>query len=135
MSIGADVTAALPGMRAAAESLMVDSVRVERPGLPVTDPETGDVTTPSVVVYVGPGKVQSTLPQAAHPVAGEHQFTVQQASVHVPVSAGPVMVGDLVVPVAVVHDAALVGRVFRVKELLHKSFATAQRLSVEEVVA
>jgi hypothetical protein len=43
------------------------------------------------------------------------------------------MVDDTVTITAAVLDAQLVGRVFRVVELFHKSFATAQRVRVEEV--
>jgi len=126
--------AVLAGRREA-EALMLDECTVTRPGSPVTDPETGDVTPSSTPVYSGPCKVQQTISQASNPSAGGHQFTVQDSRVDFPVSAGPLAVSDSVTITASALDPQLVGRVFRVDELFHKSFATAQRTRVSEVVA
>jgi hypothetical protein len=60
---------------------------------------------------------------------------VQNTRLDLPVDAGPLLVGDSVTITASVLDEQLVGRVFRVVELFHKSFATAQRVRVEEVTA
>lgn len=128
------VDATLRG-REAAEALMVDACDVMRPGEPVTDPETGEVTPSSTFVYSGPCKVQQTISQASNPTAGSHQFTVLDSRVDFPVSAGPLRVDDVVTMTASVLDPQLVGSVFRVVELFHKSMATAQRTRVEQVVA
>ena len=128
------VDAALRG-RLSAEALMLDACAVTRPGAPVTDPETGEVTPSSTPVYSGPCKVQQTISQASNPTAGGHQFTVQDVRWDTPVTAGPFLVGDVVTMTASVLDPQLVGRVFRVIETFHKSGATAQRTRVSEVVA
>ena len=128
------VDAVLAGRREA-EALMLDSCDVMRPGEPVTDPETGNVTPGETFVYSGPCKVQQTISQASNPSAGGHQFTVQDVRWDTPVSAGPFLVGDVVTMVASVLDPQLAGRVFRVIETFHKSGATAQRTRVSEVVA
>ena len=128
------VDAVLRG-REAAEALMLDSCTVIRPGPVVTDPATGNVTPSSTPVYAGRCKVQQTISQASNPSAGGHQFTVQDSRVDFPVSAGPLAVSDSVTITASALDPQLVGRVFRVDELFHKSFATAQRTRVSEVVA
>jgi hypothetical protein len=112
---------------------MVDSCDVMRPGEPVTDPVTGSVTPGSTFVYSGPCKVQQTISQASNPTAGGHSFTVQDSRVDFPVSAGPLAVSDTVTITASVLDPQLVGREFRVAELFHKSYATAQRTRVEEI--
>jgi len=125
--------AALRG-RASAESLMLDTCLVQRPGTPVTDAD-GVVSTPLSEVYTGRCKVQQTISQASNPSAGGHQFTVQDSRVDFPVTAGPLAVDDVVTMTASVLDPQLVGREFRVTELFHKSYATAQRTRVEEVVA
>lgn len=127
--------AAVLAGRREAEALMLDSCTVGRPGAPVTDPETGVVSPSTVPVYAGPCKVQQTISQGSTPTAGGHQFTVQDSRADFPVSAGPFAVDDVVTVTAAVLDPQLVGRVFRVVELFHKSFATAQRCRVEEVVA
>ena len=124
--------AAVLAGRREAEALMVDACTVTRPGDPVTDPETGDVTPSSTPVYTGPCKVQQTISQASNPSAGGHQFTVQDSRVDVPVSAGPLAVDDVVTVTASVLDPQLVGAEFRVVELFHKSMATAQRTRVEQ---
>jgi len=126
--------AAVLAGRREAEALMVDACTVSRPGDPVTDPDTGEVTPSSTPVYSGPCKVQQTISQASTPSAGGHQFTVQDSRVDFPVSAGPLMVDDVVTVTASVLDPQLAGSVFRVVELFHKSFATAQRTRVSELV-
>lgn len=124
--------AAVLAGRREAEALMIDACTVTRPGDPITDPETGDVTPSSTPVYTGPCKVQQTISQASNPSAGGHQFTVQDSRVDFPVSAGPLAVDDVVTVTASVLDPQLVGSVFRVVELFHKSMATAQRTRVEQ---
>jgi len=127
--------AAVLAGRREAEALMVDACTVSRPGDPTTDPETGNVTPSSTLVYTGPCKVQQTISQASNPNAGGHAFTVQDSRVDFPVAAGPLLVNDVVIMRVSVLDPQLVGREMRVVELFHKSFATAQRTRVTEVVA
>jgi hypothetical protein len=112
---------------------MIDTCDVTRPGDPVTDPETGNVTPGSTFVYSGPCKVQQTISQASNPSAGGHSFTVQDSRVDFPVAAGPLMVDDVVTITASVLDPQLAGSTYRVVELFHKSMATAQRTRVEQV--
>lgn len=121
--------------RLKAEALMLDTCAITRPGAPVTNLSTGVVTVPTVAVYSGKCKVQQTVSQASNPTAGGHQFTVQDARLDLPVSAGPVRVDDAVTLNSAVLDSQLVGRVYRVIEVFHKSFATAQRTRVEEITA
>ena len=141
MSAGAAVIAG----RAEAELLMFDACTVDRPGPPVTDPETGEVTpsmeriypTPEQIAAGNPGKckVQQTIAQSSNPTAGGHSFTVQNTRWDTPVSAGPFAVDDVVTMTGAVLDPQMVGRVYRVVELFHKSGATAQRVRVEEITA
>lgn len=112
---------------------MLDACTVSRPGEPATDQNTGDVTPSMSPVYAGRCKVQQTISQGSNPSAGSHQFTIQDSRVDFPVSAGPLAVDDVVTVTASVLDPQLVGTVFRISELFHKSFATAQRTRVETV--
>jgi O-succinylbenzoate synthase len=114
---------------------MVDACEVHRLGVPVTDYLTGQVTASRVLVYSGRCKVQQTISQASNPSSGGHAYTVQDVRWDTPVGSGPFLVDDEVVVTAAVLDPQLVGRVYRVSELFHKSGATAQRVRVEEVVA
>jgi hypothetical protein len=135
MSLTDDVAAVLPVLRAEAESLMIDTVTVDRQSGEETHFQTGAVTQTYTDVYSGAAKVQATISQSRVAAAGEHQYTVQEYRVDIPVSAGPLQVGDRVTVTASVLDPFLAGRVYRVVELFHKSFATAQRARVEEVTS
>lgn len=126
--------AVLAGRREA-EALMQDACTVQRPGPAVTDPVTGNVAPSLTPVYTGRCKVQQTIAQSSSPTAGGHAFTIQDSRVDFPVSAGPLAVDDVVTVTASVLDPQLVGTVFRVVELFHKSMATAQRTRVETVAA
>ena len=127
--------AALLRGRVAAEALMVDSCTVQRPTGTVTDHVTGEVFPYFVPVYSGLCKLQQTISQAANPTSGGHSFTVLESRFDTPVGSGPFLVGDMVTIVTAPLDPQLVGRVFRIVEPFNKSFATAQRVRVEEVVA
>lgn len=115
-----------------AESLMVDQVRAVRLGKPVTDPVTRDVSTPETLMYEGRGKVQTWEGFQSNPDSGGQIATVQRYTVHVPVGAWDVHVGDVVDVVTATLDPLLAGRRYRVVSLLHKSLPTAYRLGVEE---
>ncbi|MEQ4566181.1 DUF6093 family protein [Paenarthrobacter sp. CAP02] len=120
--------------RTAAESLMLDTCTVHRPGELVTDGD-GNVTPSLTLLYTGPCKIQQTLAQSSNPEAGGHQYTVQDTRWDTPVAAGVFAVDDVVTVTEAILDPQLTGRVFRVTEPFHKTGATAQRTRVEEVVA
>ena len=127
------MTEALAAGRALAESLMVDTCIIDRPGEAVTDPETGAVTPSYTPVYIGRCKIQQTMAQASSPEAGGAVFNVQTSRVDLPVGVGPVETGDRVrLPVAA-SNPALAGNTYRVRELFEKSWQTAQRIPVEEL--
>src|SRR5690349_16519992 len=126
MSLGSDVAAALVELRAAAESLMVDSCTVSRPSTdpPVFNDETGlyEPAT-SEQVYAGACQVQivDVLPQVA--VSGEADVFTQRVIVKLPVGPSPdVRIGDVVVVTSAVFDADLLGRSYVVRGLHHKTF-------------
>lgn len=114
---------------------MLDSCTVTRQTGVYTDPGTGNVTPTYVQVYSGPCKIQQTIAQSSSPEAGGHKFTVLGMRLDLPVAVGPVAIDDVVTLTASVLDSQLVGRVYRVTEIFHKSMATAQRTRIEEVVA
>ena len=121
--------------RADAESLMIDSCRITRPGEVVTDPNTGKDTRSQTPVYEGKCRVQQTVSQSSSSEAGGHLFSVQDSGVHIPVGAGPVQSGDMVLMLVVRMDPSLENTVFRVTDIAQKSLASAQRLRVEEVTS
>lgn len=127
--------------RRAAERLMVDACEIRGPAtLGEMDQVTGlRPETPGAVVY-GPGvapyfgrcKVQTFEAHESTPESGDHVYTVQRTQVHLP-AAVEVAVDQIITVTASVLDTHLVGRQFRVAAYLHKSFATANRVQVEEV--
>lgn len=129
------MTAALDRGRAMAESLMLDACTIVHPATSGdVDEATGrPSSTAGATVYTGPCKVQSADLEVRNPESGEHPYSLQRFAVHIPVTATGVAVGDVVTITASSTDPAQVGRVFRVASLFRKTFATAQRLGVEEV--
>jgi len=120
--------------RAAAERLMVDACEIREPAtVGEMDPATGlRPETPGALMYSGKCKVQTFEAHESTPESGEHVFTVQRTQVHLPATV-EVAVDQIITVTASVLDPNLVGRRFRVAAFLHKSFATANRVQVEEV--
>lgn len=115
---------------------MRDTCRVTRETTGAPDPVTGK--KPRVTVYGGvsgdgPCHVQAFNAQEQLAEAAEAQFTVQRYRVDVPVASFRPAVGDEVEITTALLDPYLVGRKYRVVALLHKSAATAYRMTVEEV--
>lgn len=133
MNLASDLSAALPFLQAQAESLMLDSCIIDRPGEPVTDPETGAVTPSYTPVYEGKCKVQLGASQAASPEAGGAVFNVQRSRLDLPIGVGPIETGDRVRITAARFNPALADNVYRVTELFEKTWQTAQRIPVEEL--
>lgn len=142
--VRADVEYAMAEGRELAESLMLDTCTIGDLGVPDTDPDTGEVITPIVPLYpnpawpadhpwkAGPCKVQAWQSQESNPEAGGATLTVQRYQVHIPVGSYAPEIGHVVEIATAALDPNLVGRRYRVVALLHKSFATAYRLAVEE---
>lgn len=113
---------------------MVDACVIRAPSTTGDmDPDTGlRPEVPGAVVYAGNCKVQTYEAHEANPESGDHVFSVQRSSIHIPATV-EVPVGHLLTVTASVLDPNLVGRRFRVSAVLHKTFATANRLQVDEV--
>lgn len=125
---------ALARGRVAAESLMVDACAVTRAGSSTTDDLTGAVTSTPATQYSGKCKVQQSQALGQRVDAGEASTVLLRLEVHLPVTGSQaVRRGDLVTVTSSVNDPDLVGKVFRIHDDHHKSFATARRLGVEEV--
>ena len=132
--IGGILAGMVPFLREQAESLMLDTCTIDRPGEPVTDPETGDVTNTPTTVYSGKCKVQSKDSATANPEAGGATFTVVSRQVHIPANAADVQDGDVVTLTASRLNAFTVGKQYRVEGFTPDSFDTAFRLPVKEIL-
>lgn len=133
MSLGADISAELPGLRAAAESMMVDScvigIRVRSDEL---DEETGQYTfTIPAPVYEGPCRYKAGG-TAANTVDVQGQSLVEQADIlSLPVRGSEAVTKDMVAVVSLTFDDAVL--TVRVVADHRQTFATARRLPVELV--
>ncbi len=114
--------------RAAATAGMVDACTITRVTGHTTDPDTGVQTPTTATVYTGACRVQQRTPGGARPADAGMELQL-------PNSATGIAVGDTAVITASVNDGDLLGREFRVRELAHKSEATARRIGVEEVTS
>lgn len=122
--------------RAAAEALMLDACTVTRPtgGPGPIDQQTGERgPAPTTTVYAGPCKIQTYEPHEAAREVGAHAYIEQRYHLHVPVAVSGIRPGDTATITTAVNDSRLVGRTYRVAGLHHKSWATAQRLLIDEI--
>jgi hypothetical protein len=133
--IGGILAGALPFLREQAESMMIDTCRITSGGDVVTDPATGVVTRPRVLVYEGKCQVQSKDSVAANPEAGEHSFTVVSRQVKIPANSADVRDGHEVEITASLLNSFTVGKVYRVDGFTPDSFDTAFRLPVKEITS
>ncbi|WP_326565080.1 DUF6093 family protein [Amycolatopsis rhabdoformis] len=123
--------------RRAAEAIMLDACRIR----PVdqdevtTDPVTGDVTPAyGDAVYTGKCKIQNQRPFPSTPDAGEHQWTRSPMWLHLPVVGSGQVKNGHVVEITSSVNPDNVGRLFRVEAGDPKTFQTALRFLVEEIV-
>lgn len=134
VTLGDDLAAVLPELRAMAESRMRAHYLVIRPGEPVTD-ENGDVTYPVTVVYDGKGYMR--YPGLAFEqntdVAGA---TVVVSRIVVRIPFGPICrPGDLVYVRSDIDNSQLAGTLVRIGSIDDQSQATAQRLIADDLQA
>lgn len=110
---------------------MVDTVRIEAL-TGATELIGGEEVPTRALVYQGPARFQSLEAYEQSPSVPGGNVTVQRNGLSIPVAAGPAQVGHLVTCLTSALDPHLPGREYRVAALLHKTFATAQRVALEE---
>lgn len=141
MDLGADIAAALPGLRAQAESMMQDRCVVERVTAgTVLDEVTGEYTPVTVRVYPvgvaadGPCQFKAANTAVRDVEAAGQLLVEQSATLKLPVAGSEVVrEGDVVTITASRFDPQLVGVRVRVAGSHHQTFATARRFPVEEM--
>lgn len=133
--LGHDIAAALPELRAHAESLMVDSCIVTRGGEPTWDDATGTYTPgAATTVYEGKCRLRNAAPAPQTADAGETVWAVDLVVVSLPVAGSEgVLDGDTVTVTASAHDPAAAGTVLTVQAAHVQTFSTARRLSCQVV--
>lgn len=123
--------------RVAAQALMIDACTVSRVTAKTTDPETGDVVETLATIYTGKCKIQRTSRSTnARPVnLGEAEVLLARLELHLPYSATGILSDDRAHIDASQLDPDLVGLIFFVRELAHKTLATARRFGLLEVTS
>lgn len=125
---------AMEAGRRMAESLMVDSCTVRRRTGTTTDPNTGEVTPTYTVIRTGQKcKVQTRGYWGEARDVGEAAVVILSLEIQFPTSVTDLVTRDEITIDSSQNDPTLVGRVFRLKDLSHKSFATARRVMCQEV--
>lgn len=135
---GATVTGVLPELRAQAEAMMTDTGIMRRPtGTSTPDPSTGTDVPDYSDLFTSKAKIQARSLQALTAEAGGRTATTVRLELHLPLSAPAAQTGDVWEHTAVgaLSDVQLLGRKFRITAPVAKSFATARRYEVEEVVS
>lgn len=111
---------------------MTDTCTVTRVTGSAINSTTLEYTDTTSTIYSGACRVQiRNMTTAQTALAGEREVVALMLEVWLPLTAS-VDVGDKVTITASDHDANLVGRVFRVRELFHKSHLTSRRTLCEE---
>lgn len=134
MDFSVAISEAIERGRVHAESLMTDTLRLDRPtGRTV---RVDGVTVPEVeTVWSGPGKVQSHQAYPSQPEVGGGTVTLATFEVHIPASVRlPVLVDDVFV-VESSRDENLAGTRLRVRVDPAKTWRTARRFNCEEAVS
>lgn len=121
--------------RAASAGLLADACTIRRrTGTATTDDTTGVVTHAYVAPdpYAGPCRVQQAKATSAEPEVGEDTAVMLALEVQLPMSVVGLQIGDEVHLTASLTDPDLVGRIFLIRSLAHKTDATARRVQCTE---
>lgn len=129
-----DVQAALPGLRAAAESLMVDSCVVGRKTSGgVLNEETGEYEPGFESVYEGPCKLKAAAVQAQDVDAQSQLLIIQQQTLSLPVAGSEGVRPGMVARVTLRNDPDVGVVEVRVVAPHQQTFSSARRFPVELV--
>ena len=136
MTLGADIAGQIPFLRSQAESLMVDTARVTRPGgEPTFDPDTG-LLTPSdgTVIFTGPCRLMAPTQggMANTPVFGEQQVTESRYVACFRHDATDAKIGDIVT-FTESDDPDVLDRSFRIAAVPASSFVVYKGYPCESV--
>lgn len=117
--------------QAAAEAGMVDACTIRRPAGGTTDPDTGQVSKAYTTVYAGMCRFQQLDAQSQQHDVGEDYRLQLRMQLQLPMSATGFKVNDEVT-CDTSRDPDMVSRQFLVRDLAHKTDASARRLGITE---
>lgn len=111
---------------------MVDTCMIRRRAGASTDPDTGASIPVYTDLYAGKCRVQQAAAQAEQQDAGQDYLLLLKLELQLPMSVVGLEAGDEITMTAAALDPDLVGRVFRIRDLMHKTHATARRVQIIE---
>lgn len=124
-------TALLARAQAAAEAGMADTCTIRRLTGETTQRGSGDVTPTYADLYAGKCRVQQHQARADRQTPGQDQVLMLRLELQLPMSVTGLQVADEVT-ITVSQDPDLIGRVFLVHDLAHKTDASARRMACVE---
>lgn len=131
MFIGDALAAALPELRAQAESRMFETVTIRRPIGTTSDDAGADVTTfEDAPVYAGPAEIKSTG-ENDHEISYAGSVVMSPERARLPALSGPYKVGDEIEVTASQFQPHLVGHRYRITSTHEGGLQTAQRPRIE----
>ena len=134
--LGGDIAAALPELRAQAESRMRSTCSIASPATTGGVWDEASLTflpsTPAPV-YVGPCRVRVPVAQPGSPVAGEVEYDVDDRIVSLPIATSTTVRAKMRVTVTTSADPALVGEVYEIISVPSGDDLTARRLACKRV--
>jgi hypothetical protein len=139
--LGDDIAAALPELRAQAESRMRDTWVITRPGAQVWNPATKQYEGSVVTVYDGPGRLRPTALMDHATTAADQEFMESQYVLSLPIgshpnittgTSGDVRKDNVATCTKSADDPAMVGRKYTIGISAAHSQATARRFPVTE---
>ena len=96
VNLGEEIRYVTPELRSSAESLMVDTVTVTRPGADTFNPATGLLTAAAgTTIYEGPGRLRLPTAQESDVMFGEEQLTRYRFVACLPHDTTGVQIGDV----------------------------------------
>ena len=132
------IQAAVEAGRRSAESLMVDTFTLARPtgAAPAYKPDTQGEVEPTDALGTSAGKLQSRNLVASEVEVGGRTAVTVRVELHLPVSAVALQTGDIAELTAAGPStpASLLNTRWRVLAPVGKTWATAARYEVEEIV-
>lgn len=128
------IDALIQAGRDAAECLMTDECVIEEVIGESLDPVTLKVTPQKNLIYSGICKRQQSVARPIEKQSGPALYVKQHSELHVPAGVLGLKVNQTITITASEFEASSVSLVYRITEVLHKSMATATRLTVEEVL-
>lgn len=116
---------------------LIDTCLITRVTGETTDPATGQVVKTRATVYTGACRIQAATANWAGPATvAEAALRLAAAELQLPVvGTEGTAIDDRVTVLTCVNDVEMVGRVYAITGLSHKTHATTRKLPLQEVLS